>query len=371
MLLPDCRFTMDAGFRNSIPYVHLPAFTIPVLIVYISVMSVKSFPMLPIDRIESIEGALVHSFGSAEVSDVALLAGGLSGSAIYKLRIGDNAYTLKLTPPQEGEMTDVPGLAAAAGVAPRMYFNDQRQGVSISDFINNQPLRGVFSPDELVRKLATTIRAIHALPSVAEGRPLFTTVDALISQFNNSGILSGPVVDACLEGYQRLKENYTLRKEDEVCSHNDLNPNNILCDGSTIWIIDWDTASLNNRYIDLANAANFFVHTPEHERAYLHTYFEAEPDENQVSRFFVMRQLCRIIYSMLMFQLAAHMKPAGFRHDQRMEGFDMPTFGSLMASGSLSLAEYEGLLFYGKALLNTAADQMRLPRFEKALAQLR
>lgn len=326
---------------------------------------------MPFDRIESIEGALAQSFGSAEVSAISLLAGGMSGSAIYKVRIGDSAYTLKLTTPQEGDAPSILGLAAIAGVAPRVYFNDQRQGISISDFIDSQPVRSVFSPDELVIKLATTISAIHAIPTTTEGQPLFKTVDALISQFKNSCMLSGPVFDECFGRYQRLKETYTLHVEDQVCSHNDLNPNNILCDGRAIWIIDWDTASLNDRYIDLANAANFFVHTPEHERAYLHAYFEAEPTEDQMSRFYLMRQLCRIIYAILMFQLAQQAKPADFLHNQDMVGFDMPTFGSLLASGTVSLAEYEGQLFYGKALLNTAIDQMRLPQFEKALAQLR
>lgn len=333
-------------------------------------MSVKDFSILPFDRIEGIDDALYQSFGTAQVSDVSLMAGGLSGSSIYKVRIGDRAYILKLTTPQESDALSVVDLAATAGVAPKVYFNNQHQGVSISDFIDSQPMRSAFSPDELVIKLATTIRTIHALPSTIQGQPLFKTVDALISQFKKSGMLSGPVFDECFSKYQRLKENYTLRVGDRVCSHNDLNPNNILCDGKNIWIIDWDTASLNDRFIDLANAANFFVHTPEHEDAYLRAYFEAEPTEDQLGRFYLMRQLCRIIYSMLMFQLAGQQKPADFVHDQDMVGYDMPTFASLMARGRVSLGEYEGQLFYGKALLNTALGQMRHGRFEKSLAQL-
>ena len=69
-----------------------------------------------------------------------------------------------------------------------------------------------------------------------------------------------------------------------------------------------------------------------------------------------------------MLNLAAQGKPASHPHDQDMEGATLSAFGALMASGTITLAGYEGLLFYGKALLNEAVRQMRTPRFAESLA---
>ena len=63
-----------------------------------------------------------------------------------------------------------------------------------------------------------------------------------------------------------------------VSSHNDLKPQNIRFDGKHIWLVDWESAFLNDRYADLAVVANFFVKDEAHEEEYLTTYF-GEPVE--------------------------------------------------------------------------------------------
>lgn len=318
-----------------------------------------------------IEASLVKVFNTVDITDITLLTGGLSGSAVYKLLIGEGVYILKLTSPGDRvkEYSSPLELAAAAGVAPKLYYYDQQQGISISAFINNQPLRDAFTPDQLVTNLATTIRTIHSIPFEGAGTDLFKTIDGLIHQFRESHAMSGPVFDECFRQYEILKAKYPIKDADRVFSHNDLNPGNILCDGERLLIIDWDVAALNNRYVDLANAANFFVHTEDQERAFLQVYFGYEADDYQMACFYAMRQLCRIIYSMLMFQLAMQGKPADYQHSQEMDGIDMKAFGALIGAGKLSLATYDGQLMFAKALLNTAVAQMRTPRFADTLAQ--
>ncbi len=319
----------------------------------------------------AVETALLKVFNINQVTEMILLAGGLSGSSVYKITIDDQSYLLKLDP--SGDIsTAMPGalqLAASAGVAPHLYYRDKIQGVTISDFIDNKPIRDVFAPDKLISELALTIKAIHAIPFHNSGPNLFETVDRLINRFKQGKILHGPIVDECFYYYALIKNKYPCKDEDKVFSHNDLNPNNILCDGKKIWIIDWDAACLNDRYIDLANTANFFVHTEEQEKAYLGVYFNSDIDDYKMACVYIMRQLCRIVYAMLMFQLCQQGKPAGHLHDQEMEGIDLKTFGALMAAGKLTLADYEGQLTYGKALLNEAVYYMRTPRFKASLSQ--
>lgn len=333
-------------------------------------MSLLYSSAIPTERIAAVEAALVKAFNTTDVTGITLLAGGLSGSAVYKIVTGGQPYVLKLITPNNAiAIPDSLTLAAAAGIAPPLRYEDKQQGIVISDFIDNKPVRGIFAPDTLAVELGRAIRTLHEIPYNGEGKDLFETVDGMIEQFRKTNMLSGPLFDECFQYYGTIRSRYPRTASDKVFSHNDLNPSNILCDGEKIWIIDWDVAALNDRYVDLANVANFFVQTKEQESALLHAYFNGAVDDYKMARFYVMRQVCRIIYSLLMFQLALQQKPAGYEHDQQMEGNDLRAFGSLMALGKLSLAAYEGQFMYGKALFNEAVQQMRTSRFADAIAQ--
>ncbi|SEO13888.1 Thiamine kinase [Mucilaginibacter gossypiicola] len=327
----------------------------------------KFSTLFPPHRKDAVEAALLDAFGTTAIDNMTTLAGGLSSAHTYQLTVDGQVYVLKLSPPNLSA-TNL-SLAADANIAPALHYRDTVTGVSISDYIENQPIRAVFTPDKLISEIAAIVKAIHLIPSGVDGAPLFETVDSLIGQFKQSRILSGPVFDECFTNYAILKSCVVLTDSDRVFSHNDLNPNNILCDGKRIWVIDWDAAHLNDRYIDLANLANFFVHTEEQEHLFLSTYFDGDVDEYKKARFFTMRQVCRIVYAMLMFQLAAQHKPANYKHDQKMEGIDLQLFFVLMGKGEISLANYDGQLMYGKALLNTAVDQMRSVGWASSLAQ--
>jgi hypothetical protein len=329
--------------------------------------------LIPPSRVTAVEAALLQAFGTTTVTDVSLLAGGLSGSSVYKIVVHNLPYVLKLDVPSThatAPLSESLVLATAAGIAPPLYHQDVANGISISGFIDNLPIRTVFTPDKLISELAGTIKAIHAVPCYAGGKDLQGTIDEMIDRFRQTNMLSGQILDECFGYYEMIRGKYPWNDTDKVFSHNDLNPGNILCDGERIWIVDWDVAFLNDRYIDLANAANFFVHTKEQERAFLDVYFDHLADDYKTARFYIMRQVCRIIYAMLMFGLAAQGKPADYRHNQDMEGVSLKEFGALMGAGKLSLAAYEGQLMYGKALLNEAVHQMRLPLFAASLAQL-
>ena len=341
---------------------------------------------LPASHLAAVETALQQAFGTHTVTDVRLLTGGLSAASVYKIIVNGSPYVLKVDMPAASGQTErdtgaVGGqagehkasnqqLAADAGVAPPLYHQDTITGISISGLIDNKPLRSSFTPDKLTPELARTIRAIHSIPYQAVAVDLKEIIDGLIGRFKQSRMLTGAVFNECFGHYEAVSSVYPWQDTEKVFSHNDLNPNNILSDGKRIWIIDWDVASVNDRYVDLANTANYFVHTQESEKVFLGTYFGHPPDDYQLSRLFIMRQVCRIIYSMLMLHLAAQHKPADHQHDQEMEGMDIATFSVLMGTGKLSLASYEGQLMYGKALINEALRQMQTPRWATAMANL-
>ncbi|MBS1661830.1 MAG: phosphotransferase [Bacteroidetes bacterium] len=325
--------------------------------------------LIPESHRAALETALGKIFSQAAVEKIERLAGGLSGSGVYKMLIGGQAYVLKLDTPSERQHQ---GLVCASegGIAPKLYHLDPAAGITITGYVENQPARVVLGPERLVSELAQTIRSIHALPCSVLGHSLKQVVGGIVGDFLQTRMLSGPVVDECLAYYASITEKYPWDDPDRVFSHNDINPGNLVCDGARLWIIDWDGAFLNDRYVDLATAANFFVQTEQQEAELLRIYFDGAVDEYKRARFYVMRQISRIIYSLLMFQTAVRSKPRDVQVDQMMEGITLKVFGELMAAGKLPMGTYEWLLVYGKAQMNEAVRCMRLPRFADSLGRL-
>jgi hypothetical protein len=177
-------------------------------------------------------------------------------------------------------------------------------------------------------------------------------------------MLANPSMSECFSYFEIIQKYYLWNDSDIVSSHNDLNPSNITCDGEKIWIIDWDMASQSDRYVDLAIAANFFVQNEEQEQYFLQQYFQSRPDEYKSARFFLMRQICRLVYALLMFKLADKLKPAGVTHNADMQVLDLKEIGEQMRAGTIQISSYEGQLLFGKAMINEALKNMRSSRFD-------
>jgi hypothetical protein len=127
--------------------------------------------------------------------------------------------------------------------------------------------------------------------------------------------------------------------------------------------VDWEAAFLNDRYADLAAAANMVVTNPEEEAAFLHEYFGAPPDRYQLARFHLMRQLAHLFYTMaFLFQGAM---------GQAVDcGEPVPAYGELQRrlwAGEADLSDKAVKVAYGRASWQLLQQNARLPRYQEAL----
>jgi thiamine kinase-like enzyme len=325
--------------------------------------------IVPASRLSAVQKALMRAFNTADVSDISLVAGGLSNAPVYKMTVNNEAYILKLggtrgmANPVEEPYVSME-IAANAGIAPPLYYLNTEDALSITKFIENKPLRAVFtSPDVLLGKLAKTIRSIHEMPRLPKENSLWTLVENLMQQVRGTPMYTNAVFEDFFDYYEIIRLCYPWDDNDKVSSHNDLNPGNILCDGNRIWIVDWDAAHLNDRYVDLAISANSFVRNESQEKLFLEAYFGDELNSYKSARFFIMRQICRLIYAALMFKLAYTSDPTCDLDDPDLQTVNMQKIGEQISSGKLSISSYKGQLFYGKAMINEALIDMRSPRF--------
>ena len=149
-----------------------------------------------------------------------------------------------------------------------------------------------------------------------------------------------------------------------VSSHNDLlKPDNILFDGERVWLVDWEAAFLNNRYVDLASVANFVLTGDDDERIYLQQYFGQPPTPYQQACFFLIRQLTHIFYAMAFLLLGSAGKPVRWTEDLP----DFKDFHRRLWTGELNIRDSHVKVDYGKVHWQRLMENVRHPRFAEAL----
>jgi Phosphotransferase enzyme family len=252
--------------------------------------------------------------------------------------------------------------AAAAGLAPRVHYTSIEDRIALTDFVDARP----FPRDKALALLPITLGALHQLPPFPKPRLVgsyLASLDGFIARFGSAGILPPSETDELFELYSRARSVYPERDSDLVSSHNDLKPENVLFDGARPWLVDWEAAFLNDRYVDLSVAANFLVAGSTDEEAYLDAYFGEPAGPYRLARFFLMCQMIGVFYFVIFMWFASSGKPVS-------RCFDVPDFRDYnrrIWSGEVSLASSDAKLQYAQVHRAEALRNMRSGRFEDSL----
>ena len=148
-----------------------------------------------------------------------------------------------------------------------------------------------------------------------------------------------------------------------VSCHSDLKPENIVFDGQRVWLVGWQAAFVNDRYFDLAVAANFVVTNNADEWTYLEQYFGQRPDEYQRARFFLMRQVVHMFAAAVFLLLGSAGKPIS-------QSENLPSFRDFhrrIWAGEVNLADNDLKILYGMVHWEQLLQNMRRTRFDEAL----
>lgn len=327
--------------------------------------------MIPENKRVSVEKALRETFGVGEADEISLLTGGLSTALIYRIGVRGEACVLRIVL-RSGGIHDAARefacvrAASEAGIAPELLYANATDGVSISRLIEARPPVGVAVVPQLVRM----IKQVHELPLFPAADNHLENVDVFICRGKESGLLPAASVAAYVDLYEEIRRAYPGHDPDLVSSHNDLNPTNILFDGTRFWFVDWEAAFAGDRYADLATIANYFVYSDEAEEELLRGYFGDSADDYHRARLFLMRQVCHLCCGMVFLQLASTTKPADVETDAEMKSAGLSQFYGMLRAGQVALGSYEGQLLYAKVLLNEALRMGKLPRFEESIVRV-
>jgi len=327
--------------------------------------------MIPEAKKDAVARALREAFGVTELEDIRRLTAGLSSALVFRIVVRGCPYLLRLimstdatAGPGQGDQTRhfaCMRKAAEAGIAPRVWYASTEDRISITDFVEARP----FPRTEALARLPVTLQALHASPPF----PVLGVVnhldvmDGFVRKFQAAKILPESETEELFQGYARLASVYPRHDSDMVSSHNDLKPENLLFDGDRVWLVDWEAAFLNDRYLDLAVAANFVVTNDAEAEAYLRTYFGDAAGEYRHARFYLMRQILHIAYAVVFMRLGSGGK--AIEPNSKAPGFR--DFHNRIWAGEVSLVADEPKLQYARVHMNQVLQNMRAVRFQDAL----
>ena len=323
----------------------------------------KAF-MIPEEKNAGVVRALRETFGVTEFEDVRTMKKGLSSDLVFRIVARGSAFLLRIMT-QMNERNDPVRIftcmkaAAEAGLAPRVLYSSAEDGIAIIDWIEPMP----FAAAQALVQLPTTLKRLHALPPFPKAFNYATAHKFFIWRLRTSGLLPSTEVEDAFRRYQQICAVYPRLDADLVSCHMDLRPENILFDGSRVWLTDWTAAFVNDRYFDLAMVANFVAANVGDERTYLEEYFGQPPDEYQLARFFLMRQVLHMLSAAVLLLLGSAGKP--IRQDENPPSFR--DFHDRLWAGDIDLSDNDLKVVYGMVHWEQLLQNMRQTRFDQAL----
>lgn len=322
--------------------------------------------VIALARQAAVHEAVTASFHGGVLTQITRLTGGLSLGSVFRITVGGQSYVLRLDEPKKGLRDPARQyaclkIAAAAGVAPNLIYCDATERVVITDFI--QVENQTHSRAARLEALTAAVKTLHAAPLFPRVMAYLDVMDILIAMFKGFGVVPDEAVAEPLALYRELTAVYPRRDPDLVSSHNDLNPNNILFQGSRPWFVDWETAFAADRYVDIAAIANFYAADEAAEEILLRQYFGAALDEYRRARFFLMQQVNRIFYGVALLNIIAIDDPKA-----RLTAADLAPDSNDLNQAMVSVTTPAGQARFAGTCFAQALQHMKSQRFRDAMA---
>jgi hypothetical protein len=272
------------------------------------------------------------------------IAAGMSGAGVYRVEADGRTFVLKTGARNLG----VVRAAAAAAVAPPAIHIDEARGAVVSAFIADRGFAPfVMTPatrGAALDLLGATLGKVHAL-QVPSGVPAADPRAVLPTLV----VPDRPALAAEVTA-RVLAETPPPADRAPVLSHNDVNPSNLVYDGTRIVLLDWDMAGPNDPLYDLATIA-LFLRLDEAACLRLLAAHDGSPVTTLPPRLDYLRRLVGALVGNMMLMLA---RQRG--HTGGGEAMPLADYYAKMRAGQVSPAMPAGQWMFGLALLTETAS---------------
>ena len=297
-----------------------------------------------------------------EVSAIAPIRMGLSGAGVYAVTSERGDYVLRI----QGDAADddfwsqhirILRRAAERGVAPAIVHVDEDARAVLSVRVAGIPLPAALGdPSQRERAIIDVVarlRALHEIdPTGIETRDGAIFARAVWEQQRRRAGFPRWATDLS-SAFDNIAAVLT-RDPRRVVSHNDVNPGNVLWDGTRAWLVDWEVAGLWHPYYDLAAFVTFLA--MDAERGYDLLALQEGAPVGRVARetFAAMRQLVALAVGSIFLSMVPDLSIVSA--PTRAEAPTQAECGAAMRRGQLDLQTPAGRARFGLALLRTATE---------------
>jgi len=265
------------------------------------VPSSDPFAKLPDDRREAARQALAAAFGKASTI-VVPMSGGASPASLFRVEVGTGRYLLRIEGPHSPLRVPTQykamRMAAEAGLAPRLHHVDAGAGAVVMDFVEQRPLNAYPGGiGALTHAMGATIARLQASPPIPAFVDYPDMVARLFAHVRRTGLFAKGVLDPHWERLEQIRGSWDRDPSRLISSHNDSHPGNFLFDGERLWLIDWESAYRNDRFVDAAILLDNVARTPELETVFLRACFGRDLDQDELRQLDTARTLTRLYFA--------------------------------------------------------------------------
>ena len=197
------------------------------------------------------------------VKNVQPLTLGMSGAAVFSVEAEKGNFVVRFHANAQSSWEssrDGYRLASDCGVAPKLLHVDESEKALLTTKIEGSSFgAALMNPSTRSQAFSSFVQRLKLMQrqSLSE----VSSVDPVEAGRNIWSLQkSRPGFPSWASDFSKHIENaaQTLATDKRrVFSHGDLNPGNILWDGSQVWFVDWEQATMNHPYMDLATFSNF------------------------------------------------------------------------------------------------------------------
>lgn len=151
----------------------------------------------------------------------------------------------------------------------KLVYFDETTGIKLSRFIHNARLYVNTPTNEQIIDVAKLIKKLHnSKIKTSYSYQVFNKLDLY-----KKGVDSGDLINIKYENYIVNECKKIFDKNEMVFCHNDLVHGNLLFSFNKTYLIDWEYASMNNPFFDLASFISENNLSSEQEDLFLKKYF--------------------------------------------------------------------------------------------------
>lgn len=241
-----------------------------------------------------------------QTCEMVKLHGGISGARIYSLeKPNGEKFVARFVPRTNSRFPDELQneiIASASQTTPLVHFTylTSSAAIVVRNFVADD--RTVSrETDEFYKKLARSIHTLHASQPFERVLHFPAFLEKFGDRLHNERIdipASDTLKQTVQKGYQTLTTLWPKFSADIRGVHHDLSPLNICYDGHNVCLIDWEMASQDTFWVDLAVAANFHCWTAESTSLFLKSYFERDPTPLESAKFTFFRPFAHMFHAL-------------------------------------------------------------------------